>query len=68
VEYIKIRLCEDLIIVSPDAGGVERAKFLAKLLKADLAVADKRREQPNIAESIRIIGDVAGRDALILMT
>ncbi len=57
---------EDVLVLSPDAGGVERAKFLARLLKADLAVADKRREVHNVAESIRIIGDVQGRNVLIL--
>ncbi|MBN1552156.1 ribose-phosphate pyrophosphokinase [bacterium] len=56
----------DLIVVSPDAGGVERAKFLAKCLGSELAVADKRRERANVAESIRIIGNVQNKNALII--
>jgi ribose-phosphate pyrophosphokinase len=55
-----------LIVVSPDAGGVERANFLARCLKVDLAVADKRRVEHGLTESIRIIGDVKNRDVLIL--
>jgi ribose-phosphate pyrophosphokinase len=67
MEYIqKQDYQENLMVVSPDAGGVERARFLASLLKADLAVADKRRSRHNVAESIRIIGDVKNRDVLIL--
>ena len=56
----------NLMVVSPDAGGVERARFLAKCLGTDLAVADKRREKANVAESIRIIGKVKDRDVLII--
>ncbi len=67
LEYIKKQsYAKNLMIVSPDAGGVERARFLAKCLNTDLAVADKRRESPNVAESIRIIGDVRNRNVLIL--
>jgi ribose-phosphate pyrophosphokinase len=56
----------DLMIVSPDAGGVERARAIAKRLEAGLAIVDKRRTAPNVAEVMHIIGDVEGRDALIL--
>lgn len=67
IDYLRNRTFEDeLIVVSPDAGGVERAKFLARCLQAPLAVADKRRKGHNEADSIRIIGDVANRSALIL--
>jgi ribose-phosphate pyrophosphokinase len=67
LEYLKQKQYGDnLMVVSPDAGGVERAKFLAKLLGVELAVADKRRDKPNIAESIRIIGNVQDRDVLIM--
>jgi ribose-phosphate pyrophosphokinase len=55
-----------LTIVSPDAGGVERARAIAKRLDAGLAIADKRRVGPNEAEVHHIIGDVAGRNVLIL--
>lgn len=67
LDYIKNQpYAKNLMIVAPDAGGVERARFLAKCLNTDLAVADKRRESPNVAESIRIIGDVRNRNVLIL--
>ncbi len=56
----------DLVIVSPDAGGVERARAIAKRLQAGLAIVDKRRTAPNVAEVMHIIGDVADRDVLIL--
>jgi ribose-phosphate pyrophosphokinase len=53
-------------VVSPDAGGVERARAFAKRLDASLAIIDKRRLAPNVAEIMNIIGDVAGRPAIIL--
>ncbi|MCM2258200.1 MAG: ribose-phosphate pyrophosphokinase [Vicinamibacteria bacterium] len=56
----------NLTIVSPDAGGVERARAYAKRLEAALAIVDKRREQPNVAEVHHVIGDVQGRTALIV--
>jgi ribose-phosphate pyrophosphokinase len=54
------------VIVSPDAGGVERARNFAKRLDASLAIIDKRRLAPNVAEIMNIIGDVEGRPAIIL--
>ena len=54
------------IVVSPDAGGVERARAFAKLLNADLAIVDKRRPRPNESAIMNIIGDVKGRNAIIL--
>ena len=56
----------DLTIVSPDAGGVERARAIAKRLHAGLAIVDKRRVAPNEADVMHVIGDVEGRNALIL--
>lgn len=56
----------DLVIVSPDAGGVERARAFAKRLHADLAIVDKRRLKPNEAEAMNVIGDVNGKTAIIL--
>jgi ribose-phosphate pyrophosphokinase len=56
----------DLVIVAPDAGGVERARAIAKRLQADLAIVDKRRTAPNVAEVMHIIGEVEGRNVLIL--
>lgn len=57
---------KDLTIVSPDAGGVGRARVLAKRLKANLAIIDKRRPAPNVARVLHVIGDVKGRDVVIV--
>lgn len=57
---------ERLTIVSPDSGGVERARFYAKYLKANLAIIDKRRVGDNEAEVMNIVGDVEGRDVIII--
>jgi ribose-phosphate pyrophosphokinase len=56
----------DAVMVSPDAGGVERARAYAKRLDANLAIIDKRRERANVSEVMNIIGDVKGRDCVIL--
>ena len=57
---------DELMIVAPDAGGVERARAIAKRLGVGLAIVDKRRTAPNVAEVMHIIGDVAGKNTLIL--
>lgn len=57
---------KDLTVVSPDAGGVERARAYAKRLDAALAIVDKRRETANVAEVHNVVGDVEGRTALIV--
>ncbi|MDH3258085.1 MAG: ribose-phosphate pyrophosphokinase [Deltaproteobacteria bacterium] len=64
--YIREHYKNDIVIVSPDAGGVERARAFAKRLNATLAIIDKRREGPNVAEVMNIIGDVAGKLVVIL--
>jgi ribose-phosphate pyrophosphokinase len=56
----------DLMIVSPDVGGVVRARALAKRVEADLAIVDKRRERAGVSEVMNIIGDVAGRDCVLV--
>lgn len=56
----------NLVIVSPDAGGVERARSYAKRLKAPLAIIDKRRDKPNEAHAMHVIGDVEGKTAIIV--
>lgn len=66
LEYIKYRFEDNLVVVSPDAGGVERARAFAKRLSAGLAIVDKRREAPNKAKAMALIGDVSGKIALIL--
>ena len=66
IDYIRTNFRDDLVIVSPDAGGVERARAFAKRLNADLAIIDKRREAPNQAKAMAVIGDVDGKVAVIL--
>lgn len=66
IEYIKANLMENLVIVSPDAGGVERARAFAKRLDADLAIIDKRRSAPNQAQAMAVVGDVQDKVAIIL--
>ena len=66
LEYLKKMDLKDLVVVSPDAGGVERARAIAKKLDTTLAIIDKRREKANVSEVMNIIGDVEGRDALLL--
>ncbi|HEC97457.1 MAG TPA: ribose-phosphate pyrophosphokinase [Nitrospirae bacterium] len=56
----------DLVIVSPDAGGVERARAFAKRLGCSLAIIDKRRERANVSQVMNVIGDVTNKDAMIL--
>lgn len=66
VEYFESMGRRDMTIVSPDAGGVERARAFAKHLDSPLAIIDKRRTDVNVAEVMHIIGDVAGRHCLIV--
>jgi ribose-phosphate pyrophosphokinase len=66
LKFIRDNFQDDLVIVSPDAGGVERARAFAKRLNASLAIIDKRREAPNLAEAMNIIGEVNNRTAIIL--
>jgi ribose-phosphate pyrophosphokinase len=66
IDDIKIRFSDDIIVVSPDAGGVERARAYAKRLDAGLAIVDKRRSAPNQAKAMAIIGDVKDKIALVI--
>ncbi len=66
LEYIKENLKNDAVIVSPDAGGVERARAFAKRLDTQLAIIDKRRPAPNMAQAMNVVGDVEGRRTVIL--
>ncbi len=65
VSYFRQLALPDLTVVAPDAGGVERARFLAKKMSAPLAIIDKRREDINVAEVMHVIGDVRDRTCLI---
>ncbi len=66
VDYIKNNMGENLVMVAPDAGAVERTRAIAKLLQSSLAIVDKRRVAPNVSEVVNIIGDVKGMRAVIL--
>jgi ribose-phosphate pyrophosphokinase len=67
LEYIQKNLSkENIITVSPDAGGVERVRYYAKRMNTDLALIDKRRTGPNVAEAMNVIGDVNGKDCVII--
>jgi ribose-phosphate pyrophosphokinase len=66
VDHVKRMQLPDLTVVSPDAGGVERARFFAKKIDAALAIVDKRRTGIDITEVMHVIGDVEGRSCLIL--
>ncbi len=66
IKYIRGHFDHNLAIVSPDAGGVERARAFAKRLDADLAIIDKRRSAPNQAKAMAVIGNVSGKVAVIL--
>lgn len=66
IGYIKKLNCKDPVVISPDAGGVERARAYAKRLGTSLAIIDKRREGPNVAKAMNIIGDVKGKVAIIV--
>jgi len=64
--YLQNLELEDLTVVSPDAGGVGRARVFAKRVSAELAIIDKRRPAPNVAKVLRVIGEVKDRDVVIL--
>jgi ribose-phosphate pyrophosphokinase len=66
LDYIRRANFKDLVIVSPDAGGVERARAFARKLQCSLAIIDKRREMANVSQVMHVIGDVKGRDTIIL--
>jgi ribose-phosphate pyrophosphokinase len=66
IEHVQTLGLEDLVVVAPDAGGVERARAIAKRLDAGLAIIDKRRESPNVSVFMHLIGEVRGRDCLII--
>jgi ribose-phosphate pyrophosphokinase len=66
IDYIRENFNGNLVVVSPDAGGVERARAFAKRLDAELAIIDKRRSAPNQAKAMAVIGEVKGKTAVIL--
>jgi ribose-phosphate pyrophosphokinase len=66
VSYFRDLALPNLIVVSPDAGGVERARFFAQKIHAPLAIVDKRRTDMNVSEVMNVIGDVTGKSCLII--
>jgi len=66
IEYFRTSKTPDMTVVSPDAGGVERARAFAKRLNAPLAIIDKRREEANVAEVMNVVGEVKGRNCLLV--
>jgi len=66
VNYFMNKQLEDLVIVSPDVGGVTRARYLAAKMDAPLAIIDKRRPRPNVSEVMNIIGDIDGKNCIII--
>jgi ribose-phosphate pyrophosphokinase len=66
LDAIRSRVSDPICIISPDAGGVERARAYAKRLDARLAIIDKRREQANVAQVMNIIGDVTDQNCVIV--
>ena len=66
VEYLSKKTLRDPVVVAPDAGGVERARAIAKRLNAGLAIIDKRRDRPNVAVMMHLIGDVKDKDAIVI--
>jgi len=66
VDHFRKLALPNLTVVSPDAGGVERARFFAKKVDAALAIVDKRRVEMNVAEVMHVIGDVSGRTCLVI--
>ncbi len=65
-DYLQHKFDKDTVVVSPDAGGVERARAYSKRLGASLAIIDKRRERANVSEVMHLIGDVRDRDCIIV--
>jgi ribose-phosphate pyrophosphokinase len=66
IEYFRSLEIPDLTVVSPDAGGVERARAFAKRMNSPLAIIDKRREEANVAEVMNVVGDVEGRNCVLV--
>ncbi len=66
IDYIKSLRIKDAVVVSPDAGGVDRARFLAKNIHAGLAIVDKRRPEANVAEVMNVIGEVKDKNCILI--
>lgn len=65
-EYIKAKNLDNMVVVSPDLGGVSRARGFAEILNAPMAIIDKRRPEPGVAEVMNLIGDVKGKNCILV--
>lgn len=65
-EYFRNKELEDVVVVSPDHGGVQRARNLAERIGAPLAIIDKRRPEPNVSEIMNVIGDIKGKNVIMI--
>lgn len=65
-EYIKEKNLDNMVVVSPDLGGVSRARGFAEILNAPMAIIDKRRPEPGVAEVMNLIGDVKGKNCIVV--
>lgn len=65
-DYIASKKLKDVVVVSPDAGGAARARTFAKIINAPIAIVDKRRPEPNVAQVENVIGDVKGKSAVMI--
>lgn len=65
-EYLRNKGLEDVVVVSPDLGGVQRARNLAERIGASLAIIDKRRPEPNVSEIMNVIGDIKGKTVIMI--
>jgi len=66
IDYIKSLKLKNVVVVSPDSGGADRARFLAKRIDAGLAIIDKRRPEPNVSDVMNVIGEVEGKDCILI--
>ena len=66
IDYLNSLVLQNVVVVSPDAGGVDRARFLAKRINAGLAIIDKRRPEANVSDVMNVIGEVKGRNCILI--
>jgi ribose-phosphate pyrophosphokinase len=66
IDYLNRLSLKNVVVVSPDAGGVDRARFLAKRINAGLAIIDKRRSEANVSDVMHVIGEVEGRNCILI--
>ncbi len=65
-DYLRSMRIDDCVVVSPDSGGTDRARYMAKILNAGLAIIDKRRPKPNVCKVMHVIGEVSGKNCILV--